>query len=244
MEEDGYAVFRRPKWAIFLFGGMMNTKNTTKRIVMIGMLSAFAFALTCIGNLIPIKVAGFLDYDPKDIIIVIAGFILGPVASLIIAVITALIELITISQTGLIGFVMNIISTAFFTVPAALIYQKNRTLKGAIIGLITGIFSMCAAMMLWNYLITPLYMAGTSREMIAKMLPTVFLPFNLVKGSANAALAMMLYKPVVTAMRRAGLVEDAQGRDKRSDTKILLMVVCVMIFAVCVLSFLVLGGVI
>ena len=85
-------------------------------------------------------------------------------------------------------------------------------------------------------------MAGTSREMIAKMLPTVFLPFNLVKGSANAALAMLLYKPVVNAMRRARLLDKIES--KKSETKALLIIACAVIVVICVLSFLVLGGVI
>ncbi len=217
-------------------------KTDTRKIVMIGLFSALAFVMTCLGNLIPIKVAGFLDYDPKDIIIVISGFILGPVSALLITVITALLELVTISTTGIIGFVMNVISSSFFAVTASLIYRKKRTLCGAIIGLCIGVVSMCCAMMLWNYLITPLYMVGATREMVAKMLPTVFLPFNLVKGCANASLAMLLYKPLTKAMRGARLLDNTKG--EKSDTKILLIVSCVMIVAICVLSFLVLGGVI
>lgn len=219
-------------------------KNKTKNLVMIGVMSALAFALTCLGNLIPIKVAGFLDYDPKDIIIVIAGFILGPISALAITLVTATLELITISQTGFIGFVMNIISTSFFVVPATLIYQKKRTLFGAIVGLAVGVLSMCVAMMLWNYLITPLYMAGTTREMIAKMLPTVFLPFNLIKGTANASLAMLSYKPLVNALRKTNMLESIDTQGKGSERKILLIIVSACIFAVCVLGFLIMGGVI
>lgn len=217
----------------------MNTN--TKKTVMIGMLSALAFIFTCLGNLIPIKVAGFLDYDPKDIIIVIAGFIMGPAAALLISVIVSLIELITISTTGVIGLAMNIISTSFFACTASLIYRKNRTFKGAVIGLVCGVVAMCAAMLLWNYLITPLYM-DVERVAVAKMLPTVFLPFNLIKGSLNAALAMLLYKPVVKAMRSARLIEKSDNQ--KSDTKLMLIVVCVMIAAICVLGFLIMGGVI
>ena len=47
-------------------------------------------------------------------------------------------------------------------------------------------------MLLWNYLITPLYMVGTTRSMVAAMLPTVFLPFNLVKGGLNMALILLI----------------------------------------------------
>ena len=42
------------------------------------------------------------------------------------------------------------------------------------------------------------------------MLPTVFLPFNLVKGGLNMAVTLLLYKPVVTALRKARLVPDSQ----------------------------------
>ncbi len=215
--------------------------QTTKKIVMIGMLSALAFALTCIGNLIPIKVAGFLDYDPKDIIIVIAGFIVGPIPTLIISLITALLELITISATGPIGFLMNVISSCAFAVPASVIYQRKRTFAGAVIGLCVGVVAMTATMMLWNYLVTPLYM-NIERAVVAKMLPSVFLPFNLIKGSLNASLAMLLYKPIVKAMRSARLLEGAES--KRADTKVLLIVVCAMVIAVCVLGLLVMGGII
>ena len=226
----------------FLFLRSNMKKFDTRKIVMIGMLSALAFVLTCLGNLIPIKVAGFLDYDPKDIIIVIAGFILGPVPAMIISLVVSLLELITpVSGTGPIGFVMNVISSCAFALPASVIYQKRRTFGGAILGLCVGVASMALTMVLWNYLITPLYM-HVDRSFVAGMLLNTFLPFNLIKGSLNASLAMLLYKPLVKAMRGARLLDSAQG--KKSDTKVLLIVVCVMVAAVCVLGLLVMGGVI
>ncbi|MBE6624621.1 MAG: ECF transporter S component [Ruminococcaceae bacterium] len=208
---------------------------------MTGMFSALAYALTCLGNLIPIKVAGFLDYDPKDIIIVIAGFIVGPIPTIIISTITALLELITISTTGPIGFLMNIISSCAFALPASVIYHKKRTFSGAVIGLCTGVVSMAVTMVLWNYLITPLYM-GIDRSVVAGMLATVFLPFNLIKGALNASLAMLLYKPVVKAMRGARLLDSSEG--KKGNVKVLLIVVCVLLVSACVLGLLVMGGII
>ena len=65
-------------------------------------------------------------------------------------------------------------------------------------------------MMLWNYLITPLYM-GVPREMVAGMMLSVFLPFNVVKGGLNMALILLLYKPVVTALRKAKLVPESHS---------------------------------
>ncbi|GFH90968.1 hypothetical protein IMSAGC002_02220 [Lachnospiraceae bacterium] len=60
-------------------------------------------------------------------------------------------------------------------------------------------------MMLWNYLIAPIYM-GYPREAIAALLLPAFLPFNLIKGGLNTAITLLLYKPVVVALRRANLI--------------------------------------
>lgn len=46
------------------------------------------------------------------------------------------------------------------------------------------------------------------------MLASVFLPFNLIKGGINAALTLLLYKPIVGALRKAGLVEPTHSSHK------------------------------
>ncbi len=187
----------------------MKTKLNVKKISVIGMFCALAFCAVLLGKLVP-NVAGFLSYDPKDALVVIAGFIFGPLASVIIAVIVSFIEFITISGTGPWGLLMNIISTCAFSVPAAAIYKRMRSMRGAICGLVSGVFTMAAGMMLWNYLVTPFYM-GVPRAEVASMLIPVFLPFNLVKGSINLALALLLYKPIVTALRKAGFVPKGES---------------------------------
>ena len=73
-----------------------------------------------------------------------------------------------------------------------------------------GTAAMTVLMLLWNYLITPIYQ-GVPRDVVAAMLPTVFLPFNLVKGGMNMAATLLLYKPIVTALRKAGLAPPSVG---------------------------------
>ena len=53
------------------------------------------------------------------------------------------------------------------------------------------------------------------RETVQSMLIPTFLPFNLLKGSLNAALTMLLYKPVIEILRRASLVTKQEGSKKR-----------------------------
>lgn len=179
-----------------------------RRPATIGMLCAVAYAVMLIGQLIPPVM--FLSYDPKDVIIVIGGFIFGPLSAVLITVLVNLLEMLTVSSTGIYGFIMNTVQTCSFAVPVTLIYRHWRTSRGAVAGLAAGVAVMTAMMCLWNYIITPFYM-GAPREQVAAMLPTLFLPFNLVKGTINAGLTLLFYKPIVTALRKANLVEASTG---------------------------------
>jgi len=178
-------------------------KSNTKHITTIAMLAALAIIAMLLIN-VPMF-APFLRYDPKDVIIIISGFLYGPLSAFSIIVVTALVEMITISEGGYFGLLMNIISSTALVIPAVLIYRRWRNLPGAVVGLIIGVITVTVVMLLWNYLIVPLYTPGVTREMVIGMLVPVFLPFNLIKGALNAAIAMMLYKPVSMALQRGGL---------------------------------------
>lgn len=217
-------------------------KLDTKTIVTVGMLCAIAFLAKLLSNVIPIAIAGFLEFDLKDVIIVIAGFVCGPLAAVAISVIVSLIEMVTISGTGPIGMIMNILSTCSFACVAAVLYKKNRSMKGAILSLVAGVLCMAVVMVLWNYLVTPLYM-GVPRDVVVSMLLPVFLPFNLVKGGINATLTLLLYKPIVTALYRAHLVEASPTSGKGS-VKWGLILVSLVALASFVLLALVLAGII
>ena len=54
-------------------------------------------------------------------------------------------------------------------------------------------------MLFWNYLVAPIYM-GYPRQAVAQLLLSVFLPFNLIKGGVNAALTLLLYRPLTAAL--------------------------------------------
>lgn len=184
--------------------------QTTHKIVVTAMLIAVSYIAALLSQLIP-PVAGFLSYDPKDAVVAIGGFLYGPMTAVVISVITSLIEMVTLSTTGVYGLIMNVISTCAFVVPAALLYKKLHNMKGAIGGLVLGMVAMTVSMLLWNYIITPMYM-GVDRSVVVGMLPTVFLPFNLIKSGINTGLTMVLYKPLVTALRRANLVPAHEGK--------------------------------
>ena len=190
----------------------MKNKESIKYITVVAMFAALAYAAMLLGKLVP-NVAGFLSYDPKDVVIVIAGFIFGPATSALLAALVSVIEMVTVSGTGFIGLLMNLLSTCAFALPAVFIYKRKRTRAGAVLGLLCGVLCMAAVMVLWNYIITPLYM-NVPRETVAGMLLPVFLPFNLVKGGINAVIAFLVYKPVVGALRKSGLVKERESGAK------------------------------
>lgn len=167
--------------------------TNTKTITTLAMLSAIAFVVMLVSKLLP-SVNGFLDFDFKDVVICIGGFVFGPMA-------------------------------------------------GAILGLAAGVVVLTAAMLLWNYFLTPIYQ-GMPREAVAAMLVPIFLPFNLVKGGMNMAATLLLYKPVVTALRRSGLVAPSTSEQptRRSSAGFLLF--SLVLLATFVLLALVLWGVI
>ena len=221
----------------------MARRNTIKArdLTILALLAAVAYVVMYLSKLIPVNVLGFLNFDLKDVIICIAGFLFGPLAAAGISLVVSLIEMVTISSTGFWGLLMNVLSTCAFVCTAAWFYHRHRTIKGAIVGLVIGVLLMTAVMLLWNYLITPIYMK-VPREQIVGLLVPIFLPFNLIKGGINATLTVLLYKPIVNALRKAKLVEPSKGKGGKS--KLGVAIVALVLLVTFVLLALVLAKVI
>ena len=192
--------------------------TNVRTITSLAMLAAIAYVVMLLSKMLP-QVSGFLQMDLKDTVICIGAFLFGPLSAAVISIVVAVVEMFTVSDTGPIGCIMNVLATCAFCCTAAFVYKKFHTRKGAVIGLALGTVCLTVVMLLWNYLITPLYM-HTARADVAAMLVPVFLPFNLVKGGLNMALILLLYKPVVTALRKARLVPEShapvEGKGKLS----------------------------
>ena len=147
-------------------------RMNTKVMVSMAMLTAIAYIVMLMSKMMP-SVYGFLDFDFKDVVICISGFTFGPMSAAIISIVVALIEMISISTTGPWGFLMNALATCSFCCTASFVYKKMHTKKGAVLGLSLGVVCLVAVMLLWNYLITPIYQ-GMPREAIVELLLPVF----------------------------------------------------------------------
>lgn len=224
---------------------MSNPRNSsvdTRKLTLAAVFAALAFVSVMIFRLPIIPAAPFLNYDVKDVITALGALILGPAYGGMIAVVAALLEWITISDTGVIGFIMNTLSSASFVCTAAIIYSRKKTLTNAVIGLVSGVVLMVIVMLLWNYIVTPLYQ-GVPRAAVAKMLLPVFLPFNALKGSLNAAFTFLLYRPVIGMLRSAKLMPASVSSAKKT-LPVLPIVGAVVVILTCVLVILSLKGII
>jgi len=217
---------------------MKRTNESLRRMILMAMLAGIAYLIVAV---VRIPVVLFLKYEPKDVIITIGGFLMGPMASLIISFLVSLIEMVTISETGIIGCLMNFLSTCSFACTASIIYKKKHTLKGAVLGLLAGSATMICVMLLWNWLITPLYLGGT-RESIAQMLLPVFLPFNALKAGFNSALVIGLYKPLTSALRKTRLLPEGSG--KKGSAKPGIYIFAAALLITCTVILLVMQGII
>ena len=228
-------------------GERMQNKNTQKvrRMVIVAMFAAMAYVAMLA---IHIKVS-FLTMDVKDAVITLCGLYFGPVSALTISVLVPLLELITVSDTGFYGLIMNILGSISFSVTASLIYRWKKSFLGAILALVSAACTMTGVMLLANLLITPYYM-GVSAEAVRGLIPTLLLPFNLLKALINVGVVLLLYKQLSRALRRAGVLTRSASTSAPCNgvhacrlRSVLVAVSAVTLIAVSLLLiFLVLGG--
>jgi len=110
--------------------------------------------------------------------------------------------------------------------------------------MVAGTLLMTLVMVLWNYLITPIYM-GYPRDAVVKLLLPAFVPFNLLKGGINTALTLLIYKPLVTTLRKSNLMIPASTDEpKRRAFNLGMTLAAGIILVTCILAVMVMKGII
>ena len=221
---------------------MQTSEKTTRsrlfRLVGVALFCALAYVAMLFIHF-PVS---FLTLDPKDAIITLCGLCFGPISALVSSLVVALAEMVTVSSTGPYGLLMNFMGTAAFSVTVSLIYKWRKNLMGAILGLVSGVCAMTAVMLALNLLVTPHYL-HVEVEVVKNMIPTLLLPFNLVKAVFNSALVLLLYKPVSAALQRVGFLPKSDAKLRLGARTILVTIAAlVLIAASMIVIFKVLGG--
>lgn len=185
-------------------GGM---RMSTKKMAIMGVLCAISILLVYLVHFPVFPAAPFLEYDPADIPIMLGTFLFGPAAGLTLTAIVSILQGLTVSaHSGVIGILMHIFATGSFVLMAGFVYRKAGGSKrvaripGELLSLLAGVLTMTVTMVLWNLLLTPLFM-GSAIESVLPLLLSVIVPFNLLKAGINACLAYILFKAVAKPLR-------------------------------------------
>ncbi len=205
------------------------------RMVVVAVFCALAYACQFVFRIH----VSFLTFDAKDAVMAIGAMIFGPLWGLVMSLLVALLEFLTLSGTGVYGFIMNFASSAAFTVLCAGVYKHKRTMRGAVAGLAVAVLGMTALMMLLNLIVTPYYMTGGSVEAVIELIPTLLLPFNLTKALMNAGLVLVLYKPVSVALKKARVLKGGPDSFTFDKKTLAVLIAGLTLIAACVVIFLV-----
>lgn len=170
----------------------MRKKLNAKAIAKLSMMSAISLVLLLLVR-IPYPLAPFMVYDPADLPIYITAFAYGPGIGLTVTVVVSLIQAFVLGGDGFYGFLMHVVATGVVTLVIGSMYWRNKTKRNAIISLAVGVIVTVVVMCGMNLLVTPFYM-GVDVKAVVAMLPTVIIPFNLLKAGINSLLTFFLYK--------------------------------------------------
>ena len=204
---------------------LLRSRDKVRRIVFIAVFTALAYVSRLVIQ-IPVM---FLTLDVKDSIIILLSMFFGPLAGAVSAFLAAFIEFITVSDTGIYGFIMNFVSSAAFSITAGTIYKYRRTFKGGIFALLSGVVTVTLFMLLANIVVTPFFMKS-SVEAVLELIPKVLLPFNFLKATLNASIVLALYKPLSNALKSIGVIKKGEN-EKLSfgKTSVLTLIIAIII---------------
>ena len=181
---------------------MNQNSMSTAKLTKLAMMTAVSLVLLFLVR-IPWPPAPFLVYDPADVPIYITAFAFGPAEGLIVTLVVCLLQAFGLGGDGFYGFIMHFVATGIVAVVIGMMYRKQKTKKTAVKALVVGVILTVIVMCCMNLIVTPVYM-GAPRSAVVAMLPTVIIPFNLVKAGVNSLLTFLLYKRISGLLHGAG----------------------------------------
>lgn len=191
--------------------GKAINRDCVHKLTITAMLSAVAFVLMFLDFPIPFLIPPFVKMDFSELPALLAAFSLGPVYGVVVCLVKNLVHFITMTTTGGAGEICNFLLGACFAFPAGVIYQRMKTRKGALIGVLTGAVIMAVLSVPLNYYISyPVYTKFMPIDSIIAMYQQIRpstnglleclivfnAPFTLLKGLLTTVLCFLVYKPL------------------------------------------------
>lgn len=200
-----------------------NKKITTQQIARIGIFSALTAILYIVPLFqfkIPSVFPSFLEFHFDEIPVFIASFAYGPMVGFWVLVIRTIIKL-PFTSTVCVGELADFIYSLAFILPAAIIYKKNRSLKGVCIGFITGFFfQVLVSGLLTCYVMIDFYLylyKGLTADTLLKSMQAInprisdihlsltiwgIVPFNVLKDAMVILITFIIYKKISPLLKK------------------------------------------
>lgn len=196
----------------------MKNRSSLRRLTMASMMGAVAFVLMYFS--FPTPLSPFAELDFSALPELIGGYVLGPVGALEIIVVKLLLKIVFKGSSSMYtGEVQAFLLGVAYVLPAVLYYRRNRTKKGAIVGLIIGSVSSVVVAIITNiYLIFPFYMYlyGMDWQAIIDMckaliplihdIPTLvvfsIVPFNVLSRTLSSVITVLVYKKISVPLKK------------------------------------------
>lgn len=176
----------------------------TRKLTTLAMLASLSIVLVWLIHFPIFPAAPYLEYDPADVPILIGTFAFGPLAGLLITVIAAVVQGLTVSAgSGFYGIIMHVAATGTFVLVAGCIYKRRKTRGSAALGLACGVVAMTAVMVAANLIITPIFL-GVPVSAVKGLIIPFIIPFNLIKAGVNSIVTFILYKTVSRFIKSEG----------------------------------------
>ena len=187
----------------------------TRQIATTGILAAVATVLFAFVPSIPV-VPNIYNLDFSNIPVMLGGFAMGPIPGLVILLIKDVVHFLIrgLSETVGVGDIADFITCASFMLPAAIMYQRKRTLNTAMTGMVVGMVLVTVISVFLNkwFLfptfsrLIPYMTLEKIVETIGKVFPfadtewkavlLVTAPFNLIKSIMIMVVTFFIYKPL------------------------------------------------
>lgn len=170
---------------------------STRRIAMTALLCAVAAICTLFVEVPIVPGVAWLKYDPSGIVALVAGLVFGPATGAVVSIVSYLPHIATAS--GFWGMLMAIAATFSLVMPAALVYRRDHSRKGLVIGLAIGAVVSVAVCIVMNLVVTPIYARMSVSDVAALIVPAL-LPFNVAKVAINCVVTALILEPVSKAL--------------------------------------------
>lgn len=210
---------------VFMLAKLVKKKNpiTTKFIARTGLFAAMSIILYIVPGLtfgVPFFPA-FLEFHFDEVPALIAGFAYGPLSGFFVILVKTLVKLPFTSTMGA-GELADFIYSSVFIIPAAFMYKKNRSVKGAFIALlISTAIQVLVSSLITSFLMLDFYifMMGFPKEAILGMCQAanpritslgwtfwayVGVPFNAMKDAIVVLITFILYKRLHRVIDKIG----------------------------------------